>query len=95
MDKDLFLESLNNLSNNFSESKYSVLPGGMIDHERYNIAFHSRFPSNELKNSDGLYAEKFQENLDELKSRINHLAQKTDKIFKTNRRVLFIIKLKI
>ncbi len=92
-DRELFLESLNNL-NNFTESEYSILPNGMIKHERYNIRFHSRFSKDQLINNDGSFTNNVEPAINELKERLTYLSNKTENIFKTNKKILFIIKLK-
>lgn len=91
--RNLFLDSLNNLKD-FANSNYSILSSGMILHERYNIAFHSRYKKFELFNEDGTYTSNVTKAISELKSRLAHLSQKTEKLFQSNKKVLFIIKIK-
>ncbi len=98
-DRDLFLDSLNNLKN-FAQGNYSVLAfkgtggGGAIAHEPYKISFHSRFKYKDLFNEDGTPTEKTVSAIDELKSRVDYLALKLEQIFHSDKSVLFIIKLK-
>lgn len=90
-DRNLFLESLNHL-NNFANSDYAVLPSGMIKHKKYNIGFHSRYEK-ELINENNLLSDKVFEAVEELKSRLNHLALKFEDVFGSDKSVLFVIKL--
>lgn len=92
-DRNSFLESLKNLEN-FVESEYSLLPWGMIKHEKYNIGFHSKYDTEELLKDDAHHEEILSTAIEELKSRIKHLSQKTENIFKSEKNILFIIKIK-
>ena len=91
-DKKLFIQALQNLSN-FVDSQYSILPWGMIKHEKYNIGFHSRYSKEELLNHDGTYTSNVPIALDELKDRLKYLSKKLLNIFESKNNILFIIKL--
>lgn len=90
--RDLFIEALKHL-NDFTETEYTLLQSGMVKHEKYNIAFHTRFAKNKLINSDGSPTDILPQAIEELKSRLNYLANKTENLFKSNKKVLFILKL--
>lgn len=98
-DRDLFIASLNNLTN-FAQGNYSILAfkgtggGGSIIHETYKISFHSRYKYKDLFNDDNSPTENTTLAIDELKSRVNHLALKLEQVFHSEKKVLFIIKLK-
>lgn len=91
-DRDLFLDALNELGD-FSNDDYTVLPWGMIQNNKYLIGFHSRYTKNELINDDKSLTSLVPDAINELKSRVRHLAEKLENIFKQNKRVLFVIKL--
>lgn len=92
-DRNLFIDSLNNL-NNFINSNFSVLPWGMIKHEKFNIGFHSRYSKQELLNSDNTYTQKVPLAIEELKNRIKYLSEKLLNVLENKNNILFIIKLK-
>lgn len=92
-DREGFLSSLKNLDN-FVETTYSVLPNGMIKHEKYNIAFHAKYPKEELISEYNLTTKIIPEAIEELKDRLNYLSKKTERIFHSDRKCLFVLKLK-
>ena len=92
-DRSLFLKSFDML-NDFANSGYNIVPSGMIRHERSGIDFHSRFKKNDLIDANLIYTEKYYEALAELKSRLNYVALKTENLFKENKKVLFVMKMK-
>ncbi len=91
-DRASFLNALNELGN-FSNNDYSVLPWGMIQNNKYLIGFHSRYTKNELINDDKTLTPIVPLAIDELKSRVKHLAEKLECIFTNDKKVLFVIKL--
>lgn len=92
--RDLFLKSLQNLSDNFGESEYTILSWGMFTNKKYNIDFHSKYKKFEIINSDKTYTDKLPLAIEEVKKRTTYLANKLNKIFCENKNILFIIKLK-
>ena len=89
--RNALILALQNLDN-FSESEYTVLPWGMLKNEKYDINFHSRY-KNRLIDKNGDYTKNVPLAIKELKSRLKHLAEKTNNIIRSNKNILFIIKL--
>lgn len=93
-DREKFIDSINNLDKVLSE-EITLLPGGMFKCEKYNINFHPKMPKERLFNPDGTKKDSNVEAaLVELKSRISYLSKKLVKLFKSNKKTLFLIKIK-
>lgn len=93
-DRQLFLDSLYNTDKILSEET-TLLPSGMLRCEKYKISFHFKMPKNDLFKTDGTPNNANVEVAKaELKSRISYLSEKTTMLFKSNKKTLFIIKIK-
>lgn len=95
-DRYLFLSSLEKLENDFTNSNYYIVESGMIRHENSGIEFHSRFEKNELIDINGgmkSYTKNYYIALVELKSRLSYLAEKTETMFRTKQKILFVMKM--
>lgn len=91
-DRELFLNAINNLTDIYN-SNFN-LEGYMLISDKYKIAFH---PKNEkaLINSDGsVNHDLLEQAVEELKSRIKYLGEKTLNLLTGDKRTLFVIKLK-
>lgn len=87
IDRYNLIKALNNLDT-FANSDYHVLPWNMVLNEKYNISFHSRYTDIYGSNND--YIKKA---LNELKSRLTHLAEKTNEVLKSSKNILLVLKL--
>ena len=85
-DRDLFAKSLNN-TDKITDSKFTVLQGKMIRQENYKIEFIKRKIVSDTVAKTNLLLKK------ELKSRLEHYAEKFEKVFVNDKKVLFVIKL--
>lgn len=78
------------------DSEWSILPWGMFKNERFNVGFHSKKTKEELFPSGGKEYDKtvYDEALTELKSRVNHLADKMERLYKNDaeENILFVCK---
>ncbi len=91
-DRRLFLKAINNLTDIYN-SNFS-LKGYMLLSDEYQIAFH---PRNEkaLINSDGsINNDLLQKAVEELKSRVKYLGEKTSNLLTGGKRTLFVVKIK-
>lgn len=76
---DDFLKAIKNIDDVFTNEVHFHLPTvDMFMDEKYNIAFHGRTPKGEFLSEDGSIIDmvKYNEALDELKHRLNHLKNK-------------------
>ena len=72
----------------FLQNFIDVLRGKKVYAKYFKIGIHSRYKKEEL--ADNLKLQK--EAVDEIKSRLNHLAEKTEILFNSNKSILFVAK---
>ena len=64
------------------DSDWTILPWGMFKNERFNVGFHPKMSKEELFEDNGsLNVTAYDNALSELKSRLGHLAEKTEKLW--------------
>ena len=87
------LDIFNELDN-VLDTTWTLLPWGMVKNDRYQIGFHSRKKKEELFNDNSeINQEVFNEALEELQSRLKHLAEKTQNLFQNcEEDILFVCK---
>ena len=93
-DRELLLKSLDNMHDILAHEVEFLPSTNMIKCKEYNMSFHIKVRRDELANKNGtLNEEACNEALMELRSRANHLADKTKALFKSGRSTLFLYKL--
>lgn len=78
------------------DSDWTILPWGMFKNERFNVGFHPKMSKEELFEDNGsLNVTAYDNALSELKSRLAHLAEKTEKLFSStdSESILFVCKI--
>ena len=93
LDRKLFLESLDNLDDILT-GDITLMPSGMFRCEKYQISFHAS------KEKDALFVdgkpneEVVRLELASLKKKIKHLVEKFYSLFQSDKKSLFVIKVK-
>ncbi len=73
---------------------FTVLRFGMYKDKNTQLAFHPRFENEQFDENGNVKEDIFKECSQELISRINHLADKTEELFKSDNKTMFVIKVK-
>lgn len=84
-----FVEALNNIDD-ILKNEIVLLPSGMVKDVKYNISFHLKNIYKNVKDEN----ERYNKQIEELKSRFKHLVHKFKKLLKSKHKTLFIIKYK-
>lgn len=88
-DRDKFLELLEGGVKNLASDEFCFLDMNDMFHSTYfKIGVHSRYKKEELSKNPILQKEA----LNEIKSRLNHLVQKTENLFNSDKSIIFIAK---
>ncbi len=92
--REKFIECLNNLTD-IQNDEYTYQTHGMFYGSKYQISFHPRNKKEDFINKDGSINNQIvKDNLKELLSRIKYLGEKTYKLIHSDKKTLFIIKIK-
>lgn len=93
LDRDLFLDALDNLSDVLS-GEVTLLPWGMFKCERYQISFHASVNKETLFIDGSPNEEVVKSEISNLKDKFNYMAGKLYKLFESKKRTLFVIKVR-
>lgn len=93
-DEDLFLNSLDNIDDILNGS-ITLLPWGMFKCDKYELSFHTICNKYRLFDADNnLIQENVDRAKDELISRTNHLKNKFNELLKSDKKTLFVMKIR-
>ena len=94
LDRKLFLKSLDELCNIYKSNFILIKENGMFLADEYQIKFHSKNKNDLICKNGEINNKNYEIALNELKSRLKYLGEKTENLFKSDKKTLFVMKLK-